>query len=69
MDQIKLKNNKREIGYKKQCHLAEEIYVKLNEGSLYEIHQILSQLENEKDRKCVIQIFLEKFDFNFLKYI
>jgi len=69
MDAIKLKNNNREIGQKKQCHLAEEIYVKLNQGSLYEIHQILNQLDNEKDRKCVVRIFLEKFDFNFLKYI
>ena len=69
MDAVRLKNNKPEIGQKKPCNLADEIYAKLNEGNLYEIHKILNQLEDENQRRCVIRIFLEKFDFNFLRYI
>lgn len=69
MDAVSNKNNKPAIGQKQPCHLAEEIYAMLNQGSLFEIHQILSRLKNEKDRKCVIQLFIEKFNFNFLKYI
>jgi hypothetical protein len=41
----------------------------LNQGNLFEIHRILQNLKNEEERKCVINVFLEKFDFNFLKYI
>jgi len=69
MDAVRLKNNNPEIGQKRSCHLAEKIYAMLNQGNLYEIHEILSHLENEDDRKCVIQVFADKFDFNFLKYI
>ena len=70
MASVKLNNNNNtEIDQKKTCHLAEEIYAKLNQGSLYDIHQILSEVENEKQRKCIIKLFVEKFDFNFTKYI
>ena len=70
MATVRLKKiNNTEIGQKKPCHLAEEIFAKLNQGSLYEIHQILSEVENEKQRKCIIKLFIEKFDFNFTKYI
>lgn len=69
MDVAKLKNRDLNISQRNPCHLAEEIYAKLNQGSLYEIHQLLSEVENEKQRKCIIKLFIEKFDFNFTKYI
>ena len=68
MEPVKLKNNKPEIG-QKSCHLAEEIYSKLNQGSLFEIHQMLNKIEDEDKKRCVVKVFIEKFNFNFLKYI
>jgi hypothetical protein len=69
MDSVNLKNNMLAIGQKKSCHLAERIYRMLNQGNLFEIHKILQDLKNEEEMKCVVQVFLEKFNFNFQKYI
>ena len=68
MEPVNLKNKKPEIG-QKSCRLAEEIYSKLNQGSLFEIHQILNKIEDEDKKRCVVKVFIEKFNFNFLKYI
>lgn len=69
MDSVELKNNNPVIGQKKSCHLAERIFRMLNQGNLFEIHKILRDLQNEEDRNCVVRVFLEKFNFNFQKYI
>ena len=69
MNTVKLKNNKPEIGQNKSCHLAERIFRMLNQGNLFEIHEILNSLKSEEQRKCVEQVFVDKFDFNFQKYI
>jgi len=69
MDTVKLKNNKPEIGQKESCHLAEKIFGMLNQGNLFEIHRILQNLKNEEEKKCLLKVFVEKFDFNFQKYI
>ena len=69
MDALNLKNNNLENGQKKPCHVAERIFSMLNQGNLFEIHRILQELKDEEERKCVAQVFLEKFDFNFQKYI
>ncbi len=68
MEPVKLNNNKPEIG-QKSCRLAEEIYSMLNQGSLFEIHRMLNNIEDEENIKCVVKVFIEKFNFNFLKYI
>lgn len=69
MDKVNVKNNKPAMGQKNPCYLANKIYNMLNQGSLYEIHQELQDLKNEHDRKCLIKVFVEKFNFNFIKYI
>ena len=68
MDSVKLKNNKQDPGVK-SCKLAEKIYFNLNQGNLFEIHKILESIDNDYDKSCVINVFIQKFDFNFLRYI
>ena len=68
MDSVKLKNNKQETGQKLSL-VAEKIYRNLNQGNLFEIHRILESIENEQEKSCVINVFIKKFDFNFLRYI
>lgn len=69
MDAVNIKNNMPEIGQKETCHLAERIFCMLNQGNLFEIHKILQQINNEEEKLCVIKVFVEKFNFNFQKYI
>lgn len=69
MDSVRLKNNGRVNGQKSTCQLAEEIFAMLNQGSLYNIHQVLENLKNDDELKCLEKAFIEKFEFNFTKYI
>ena len=69
MDSESLKNNNKVIGQKTPLQLAEEIYTLLNQGSLYNIHQILQCLESDEDHDCLVKAFIQKFEFNFTKYI
>ena len=69
MDSARLKNNKRVRDQKSSCQLAEEIFALLNQGSLYNIHQVLAKVKSEDELKCLEKTFMEKFEFNFTKYI
>ena len=69
MDSVRLKNNRRVSDQKSTCQLAEEIFAMLNQGSLYNIHQVLEKLKNDDELKCLEKTFIEKFEFSFTKYI
>ena len=62
------KSNRNEIDYD-PSQLAERIFVNLNQGNLYEIHQILDETKDEYERSNLVKVFVEKFNFNFLMYI
>lgn len=68
MKTIELKNNPSMFG-RKECSLAEKIYLKLNEGSLYDIHQIIESIENAEEKNRLTQVFINKYDFDFRQYI
>ena len=69
MDSGRLKNNEKLMAQKSNCQLAEEIFTMLNQGSLYNIHQLLQEMKSEDELKCLEKVFIEKFEFNFKKYI
>ena len=69
MDSGQLKNNEKLMAQKSNCQLAEEIFAMLNQGSLYNIHQVLQEMKSEDELKCLEKAFIEKFEFNFTKYI
>ena len=48
---------------------TEKIYVLLNQGDLYGIYRILDMLNDQKEKKFIIQAFNAKYKFNFLNYI
>ena len=50
MNHMESKNNN-EIG-RNSSRLADEIFAKLNQGSLFEIHQILDNLEDDQQKKA-----------------
>ena len=68
MDSSGLKKSNEEIGQQSR-QVAENIYKNLNQGNLFEIHQILNNLRDDHEKSCVINVFIEKFNFNFLRYI
>lgn len=68
MKTIELKNNQSMFG-RKESSLAEKIYLKLNEGSLYDIHQIIESIENAEEKNRLTQVFINKYDFDFRQYI
>lgn len=49
--------------------VAENIYMLLNEGSLFGICRIIENLKSKDEKKDVINAFKKKYDFNFLNYI
>ena len=49
--------------------VAENIYMLLNEGSLFGICRIMENIKSKDEKKDVINAFKEKYDFNFLNYI
>jgi len=52
----------------KEFCLAEEIFKKLNQGSLFEIYQIIEKLER-KEEVTLKNAFLERYHFDFRQYI
>ena len=69
MDSIKLKNNNQGNGQQDSCSIADEIYHLLNQGSLYEIHQVWNQIESNEQKQFIHHAFVDKFNFDFLRYI
>jgi hypothetical protein len=64
-----LKNiEKKGIG-QNEYRLAEDIYCKLNQGSLYEIYKIMDRIKSVQVRESIGQAFVEKYHFDFHKYI
>ena len=61
-------NNKSVISQKEFC-LAEEIFHKLNQGSLFEIYQIIDQLKGKDEESILERAFLERYHFDFRQYI
>ena len=61
-------SNKVDRGLNKY-RLAEDIYCKLNQGSLFEIYQILESIKTAQLKSSIEQAFMEKYNFNFKKYI
>ena len=53
----------------KEYLLAEQIFHNLNQGSLFEIYQILEALEGKEEKIAVERIFFDRYNFNFRKYI
>ena len=49
--------------------VAENIYMLLNEGSLFGICRIMENIKSKDEKKDVINAFKKKYDFNFLNYI
>ena len=62
-------NQTQSVMKRKRCCMAEEIYRKLNQGSLFEIYQIIERLEGKEEMKEIEQIFLERYHFDFMQYI
>jgi hypothetical protein len=52
-----------------EYRLAEDIYCKLNQGGLFEIYQIMDSIKSAQVRDSIEQAFVEKYNFNFQKYI
>ena len=69
MDAIKLKNNNAEIGLANSCVLADEIYLHLNQGNLFKIHEVLERLDGDPELQYLDQAFVKKFGFSFMKHI
>jgi hypothetical protein len=68
MEAIDHNNEKLEISQNEFC-LAEEIYHNLNQGSLFEIYQLMEGLEGEEKICMIYQAFFERYHFDFRKYI
>ena len=68
MEAIDHKNNKSVISQKEFC-LAEEIFHNLNQGSLFEIYQIMDQLKGKDEESILERAFLERYHFDFRQYI
>jgi len=62
-------NNRNSISYKNECCLADEIFRNLNQGSLFEIYQLIEKLNGQDEEKFLEQVFLEKYHFDFRQYI
>ncbi len=67
MRTIHHQNSNSGISQKEFC-LAEEIFKKLNQGSLFEIYQIIEKLEG-KEELSLKNAFLERYHFDFRQYI
>jgi hypothetical protein len=68
METANHKNNKKIPG-PKEFLLAEQIFHNLNQGSLFEIYQILEALEGKEEKIAVERIFFDRYNFNFKTYI
>jgi hypothetical protein len=53
----------------KERHLVEQIYIKLNQGNLFEIYQIIESLEDAGKRSTIERVFKERYNFDFRNYI
>jgi len=62
------KSNSNETDRLQPHELADEIYLKLHQGSLFEIHQLLLAMK-EEEKKCLVGVFMGKFNFDFSNYI
>ena len=69
MEAQDLKNYKKKHFSQNEYRLAEDIFCKLNQGSLYEIYQIMDRVKSVQMRESIKQAFVEKYNFNFQKYI
>lgn len=61
--------NNNTVADDKKCCLAEKIYRKLNEGSLYDIYQIFDSIDDAEERRIITQIFISRYNFDFRQYI
>jgi hypothetical protein len=52
-----------------KCCMADKIYRKLNEGSLYDIYQIFDSIDDAEERRLITQIFISRYNFDFRQYI
>jgi hypothetical protein len=68
METANHKNNKKIPGPKEYL-LAEQIFHNLNQGSLFEIYQILETLDGKDEKRAVEQVFIDRYNFNFRTYI
>lgn len=68
MEAIDHNNKKLKVSQKEIC-LAEEIYHNLNQGSLFEIYRLMEELEGKEKIYMIYQAFLERYHFDFRKYI
>jgi hypothetical protein len=57
------------VNQQKEFCLAEEIFNKLNQGSLFEIYQIIEKLEGKEEKMTLEKAFLERYHFDFRQYI
>ena len=64
-----LKNRKKKGISQKEYRLAAFIYCKLNQGGLFEIYQIMDSIKSVQVKDCIVHAFVEKYHFNFQKYI
>jgi len=55
--------------HQKECCIADEIFRNLNQGSLYDIYQIIEKLNGLEEEQDLEQIFLERYHFDFREYI
>ena len=69
MEAIKIMNQVNQKKPKFHAEVTENIFILLNEGSLFSICKIMENLKSKDEKIDVINAFKEKYDFNFLNYV